>query len=157
MAFPFGHGLSYTRFAWGEATIASPVTVVDLEAGEPVSVTVPVRNIGDRPGSEVVQAYVGSDEPNLMRPTKELRGLAKVRLEPGEEQLVELLLDHRAFAYWDPGDPTWPDRVDSSPVAAGGGGDRRTEAGWVVDPGIYRVHLGASSTNVRSVLAVTFS
>ena len=157
VAFPFGHGLSYTRFAWGEATISSPATVADLKAGESVLVSVPVRNTGDRSGSEVVQAYVGSDGPRLMRPTKELRGLAKVRLEPGEEQLVELFLDYRAFAYWDPGDPTWPERMDSSPVAAGGGGDRRTEAGWVVDPGVYRVHLGASSTNVRSVLTVTLS
>ncbi len=154
VAFPFGHGLSYTRFEWGDATVDGPDTVVDLEAGRPVRVTVPIRNVGDRAGSEVVQAYVGCEAPRLSRPPKELRGLAKVRLEPGEEAVVELVFDHRAFAVWDPGDPGWEDRVDASPVAAGGGDDRRTEAGWVVDPGTHRIHLGASSADVRATLAV---
>ena len=157
VAFPFGHGLSYTRFEWGEPTVTAPETVAALEAGQPVVLAVPVRNVGSRPGSEVVQAYVGCDAPRLAGPAKELRGLAKVRLEPGGEATVEVVLDHRAFAYWDPGDPTWVDGVDASPVAAGGGDDRRTEAGWVVDPGTHRIHLGASSADVRAVVAVGLS
>ena len=152
VAFPFGHGLSYTRFEWGTPVVDGPATVADLEAGRPVVVTVPVRNVGDRAGSEVVQAYVGCDAPRLSRPLRELRGLAKVRLAPGEERRVELVLDHRAFAYWDPGDPTHAERADSSPVAAGAGQERRTDAGWVVDPGIHRIHLGASSADTRAVV-----
>ncbi|MBJ29977.1 MAG: glycosyl hydrolase [Acidimicrobiaceae bacterium] len=154
VAFPFGHGLSYTRFEWGTPTVTGPVTVADLEAGGAVVVSVPVRNVGDRPGSEVVQAYVGCDAPRLASPARELRGLAKVRLEPGAETVVELAFDHRAFAHWDPGDPAWADRADASPVAAGGGAERRTEAGWVVDPGTHRIHLGASSAEVRATLSV---
>ena len=101
-----------------------------------------------------MQAYVGCDAPRLASPARELRGLAKVRLEPGAETVVELAFDHRAFAHWDPGDPAWADRADASPVAAGGGAERRTEAGWVVDPGTHRIHLGASSAEVRATLSV---
>jgi beta-glucosidase len=154
VAFPFGHGLSYTRFEWGTPTVDGPDTVAELEAGRPVVVTVQVRNVGDRAGSEVVQAYVESDAPRLSRPARELRGLAKVRLEPGEEQVVELVLDHRAFTYWDPGDPSFADRTSGAPVAAGAGVERRTVAGWVVDPGSHRIHLGASSADTRAVATV---
>ena len=154
VAFPFGHGLSYTRFEWGTPTLDGPDSVADLEAGRPVVVTVPVRNVGDRAGSEVVQAYVACDVPRLSRPVRELRGLAKVRLEPGEEREVDLVLDHRAFTYWDPGDPTHVERADASPVAAGSGEERRTEAGWVVDPGTHRIHLGVSSADTRAVVTV---
>ena len=154
VAFPFGHGLSYTRFEWGTPTVDAPDTVADLETGRPVVVTVPVRNVGDRAGSEVVQAYVGCDAPRLSRPARELRGLAKVRLEPGEEREVELVLDHRAFTYWDPGDPSYPERADAAPVAAGVGVERRAEAGWVIDPGSHRIHLGASSADTRAVAIV---
>jgi beta-glucosidase len=157
VAFPFGHGLSYTRFEWGEATVSAPATIAELTAGRPVVVSVPVRNVGHRTGSEVVQAYVGCDEARLMQPAKELRGLAKVRLSPGEQAVVEIVLDHRAFAHWDPGDPTWADRMDDSPVAAGAGHERRVEAGWVVDPGIHRIHLGASSADVRAVASVALA
>jgi beta-glucosidase len=154
VAFPFGHGLSYTRFEWGTPTVDAPDTVADLETGRPVVVTVPVRNVGDRAGSEVVQAYVGCDAPRLSRPARELRGLAKVRLEPGEEREVELVLDHRAFTYWDPGDPSYPERADAAPVAAGVGVERRAEAGWVIDPGSHRIHLGASSADTRAVAVI---
>ena len=154
VAFPFGHGLSYTQFEWGTPTVVGPDAVAELEAGQPVIVVVPVRNIGNRIGSEVVQVYVGCDAPRLSRPVRELRGLAKVKLEPGEERAVELVLDYRAFSYWDPGDPSFVDRADTSPVAAGVGRERRVEAGWVVDPGIHRIHLGASSADTRAVVAV---
>ncbi|MDG1464240.1 MAG: fibronectin type III-like domain-contianing protein, partial [Acidimicrobiales bacterium] len=81
-------------------------------------------------------------------------GLAKVRLEPGEEREVELVLDHRAFTYWDPGDPSYPERADAAPVAAGVGVERRAEAGWVIDPGSHRIHLGASSADTRAVAVI---
>ncbi|MDG2427288.1 MAG: glycoside hydrolase family 3 protein [Acidimicrobiales bacterium] len=154
VAFPFGHGLSYTQFEWGTPIVKGPDAVAELEAGQPVVVVVPLRNTGDRAGSEVVQVYVGCDDPRLSRPVRELRGLAKVKLEPGEERAVELVLDYRAFSYWDPGDPSFVERTDTSPVAAGVGKDRRAEAGWVVDPGIHRIHLGASSIDTRAVVVV---
>lgn len=154
VAFPFGHGLSYTDFDWGEPDVDGPSTVSALEEGELLVVKVPVRNIGQRPGSEVVQAYIGSDTPRLSRPGRELRGLAKVRLEPGEERVVELVLDHRSFAYWDPGDSTYEARLDRAPVAASQGVEPRTRAGWFVDPGWHQIYLGASSADIRSVLAL---
>lgn len=95
--FPFGHGLSYTTFAYDNLT-------VDKErfgAGEEVRVSVDVKNTGACQGKAVVQIYVGvkdvSDNP---RPVRVLADFAKVVLEPGETKTVEFSLDKRAFAYW---------------------------------------------------------
>ncbi len=129
--FPFGHGLSYTSFAFGE-----PEVGVD---GDRVTVSVPVTNTGDRRGSEVVQCYVGPPQPSrVVRPPKELKAFAKVVLDPGEQTTITLALDERAFAYWDPGDP----RADDA------------TPGWRVDPGTYTLHVGRSSADITSVLTV---
>ena len=98
VAFPFGHGLSYTTFRYDDAR-TSATTFADVDG---VTVTVDVTNTGDRAGSEVVQVYVRDVEASVQRPEKELRGFAKVRLEPGETRAVDVRLDPRAFAFWDP-------------------------------------------------------
>jgi beta-glucosidase len=91
--FPFGHGLSYTTFAYGEPAMRqTPGKVV---------VAVPVTNTGRRAGSEVVQLYVRAHSPRVPRPDRELAAFAKVRLAAGETRTVALELDDRAFAYWD--------------------------------------------------------
>jgi beta-glucosidase len=144
--FAFGHGLSFTTFELGEPTLSATV----YRPGETILVTVPVTNAGSRPGSEVVQCYVAPGSPRLARPPKELKAFAKVRLDPGEATAVELLLDHRAFAYWDPGQDDWsdvlahmPERLffSSPPVP-------RRERGWQVDAGSYEILIGRSSDDI---------
>ena len=102
--FPFGHGGSYTSFAWGPARLSAG----EVGPGERVTVTLEVTNTGDRRGSDVVQVYVDNGPSRLPRPRRELRGHAKVALAPGETRLVEVELAERSFATWDPGAPDSP-------------------------------------------------
>ncbi len=143
--YPFGHGLGYTTFDIGVPTTSGP----SFRPGGRLTVSVPVTNTGARAGSEVVQCYVAPASSRLARPPKELKAFAKVRLEPGETTTVELSLDDRAFAYWDPGQPDWDD-VSSrtlNMIAAGGGPERR-DAGWQVDSGRYELLVGRSSADI---------
>ena len=143
---------SYTTFS-----IGAPRVVATAIAGETVGVEVEVTNTGERRGSEVVQVYVEPVAPAMVRPRRELKGFAKVRLEPGESTTVAIELDARAFAYFDPADADW-DRVSAlSIVPAEGGGLHRTAAGWWVDPGEYGIAVGRSSRHEagRATLTLT--
>ncbi len=158
VAFPFGHGLSYATFAWGKAQLSEVPSLAEIADGATCTVTVPVTNSGDRAGSEVVQCYVAPEASVLARPPKELKGFAKVHLEPGESTEVSIDLGQRAFAYYDPGDPTWVERSIRVPVAAGGGRHgpgHRGQPGWYVDPGSYCLLLGASASDIRTNVALT--
>lgn len=97
--FPFGHGLSYTTFAYRDLTV---------EAGaDSVTVTFRVRNTGDRAGQEIAQVYVRDVAASHFRPDKGLQGFDKIALQPGEEKTVTLELDRRAFAFYDAGRKEW--------------------------------------------------
>lgn len=94
--FPFGYGLSYTDFAFSDLRLSTE-SITDQET---VTVTVTVKNTGNRPGKEVVQLYVGDEESSVFRPVRELKGFEKVELQPGEAKDVSFTLDKRSFAYW---------------------------------------------------------
>src|SRR6185369_15936862 len=126
--FPYGHGVSYTTFRYDHAR-ASETTLADVDG---VTVTVDVTNTGGRAGSEVVQVYVRDVEASVQRPEKELRGFAKVRLEPGETRAVDVRLDPRAFAFWDP-----------------------PRHGWVTEAGVFEILIGSSSAAIHAVIPVT--
>jgi beta-glucosidase len=131
--FPFGHGLSYTTFAFGEPVLdRTEVAPDELAAGGTVTVAVDVTNTGEVTGKAVVQVYVRDPECAVYRPDRELRAFAKVALAPGETTRVELALGQRAFAFWDVERP-----------------------GWSVEPGRYEVLVGASSRDLRGDAAVT--
>ena len=115
--FGFGHGLSFTSFEWSDATAEGSDT--DL------TVSVRVTNTGDRPGSDVVQVYVRDPESSVPRPHQELKGFAKVHLQPGASEVVSIPLDRRAFAVWD--------------VAA---------HAWLVEAGAFEIAVARSSTDV---------
>ena len=121
--FCFGHGLSYTTFELGEAVLSASA----IDAGEQVTVSMPLRNSGDRPGSTVVQVYVRPLGENLHRPERELRAFEKVRLEAGSETVVEIELGPEAFSAWDVPSHSWQ--------VVGGG---------------YEVLVGFSSADIRS-------
>ena len=124
VAFPFGHGLSYTTFGYGDATAS-------VTADGDVLVTVPVTNTGSVAGREVVQVYTSLADSVVERAPRELKGFAVVALEPGETRTVEVVLRRSELAYWDV-------RVD----------------GWIVESGEYVVEVGASSRDLRSRTSV---
>jgi beta-glucosidase len=97
--FEFGHGLSYTRFAYSDLRLEHD--------GGRVAASVVVRNAGARAGAEIVQLYVRERAPRLPRPDRELRRFAKVPLEPGEARRVSFELGPRDFASWDTGARGW--------------------------------------------------
>ena len=95
VAFPFGHGLSYTQFAYS-----------DLRA-DAHSATLTVTNTGDRAGAEIVQLYVAKPNAEIFRPAQELKAFAKVQLAAGESKTVPLTLDDKAFRYWNTRTDSW--------------------------------------------------
>jgi beta-glucosidase len=100
--FPFGYGLSYTTFTYGNLA----VTPAKTKDGR-VRVAFDVTNTGSRAGSEVAQVYVGDTHAKVPRPPKELKGFAKVSLAAGETQRVTVDLDRRSFSYYDVATKQW--------------------------------------------------
>ena len=118
VAFPFGHGLGYTTFDYAELT---------LEVGaDRVTVGCTITNTGDRRGSEIVQVYVGDRVAGVARPPRELKAFAKVDLEPGRSEQVQVVLSLRDFSYWS---------------------TRRH--GWHLEAGEFDISVGASSRDLR--------
>jgi beta-glucosidase len=101
--FPFGHGLSYTTFEYGNLELSAE----DFRDVDGLQVSLEVTNTGERPGKEVIQLYVSDPEAALPRPPKELKGFAKVALEPGETGMVTFKLEARDFSYYDPAYGSW--------------------------------------------------
>ena len=119
VAFPFGYGLSYTSFAYSNLQAASN------------GVTLTITNTGKRAGAEIVQLYVAKPGAEVLRPAQELKGFAKVQLQPGESKTVTIPLDDKAFRYWNT-------KTDS----------------WEVEGGSYELRVGASSADIRLTAVV---
>src|SRR5215217_190840 len=150
--FPFGHGLSYATFELGAPRLSADA----FSPGGSIAVEVEVVNTSERAGSEVVQLYVAPPAGELVRPPRELRAFAKVHLGAGERTTVRLELGDRAFACWDPGDPTWEallPRAGVSPMIRSDE-QRRTTGGWRIDPGTYVLHLGRSSADLPAAVSL---
>lgn len=94
--YPFGHGLSYTKFEYKNIKLSSK----KVKEGEKLTVTFTLKNIGDRAGAEVAQVYVCPPKSKIYKADRELKGFKKVYLEPGEKQKVSIELDERAFSYY---------------------------------------------------------
>lgn len=124
VTYPFGYGLSYATFDVHDATVAKT-------GPRDAEVTVTVTNTSDVAGAETVQVYVAPPKAKVARPVHELKGFAKVALEPGESKNVAIALDDRAFAYWS-------ERFDD----------------WHVEGGTYTVEVGVSSRDIVSRIDV---
>ena len=124
VAFPFGHGLSYTSFDYTDA-----VVTVNSAGGLDVSVT--VTNTGGVAGREIVQVYTSLLGSGVTRPPRELKAFTSVHLDTGASTRVTMTVERQDLAYWDI-------RVDS----------------WVVEGGTYTVDVAASSRDVRSTVTV---
>lgn len=123
--FPFGHGLSYTTFAYGKPSADKKTMTAD----DTISFTVNVKNTGTREGQEVVQLYISDKKSSLPRPIKELKGFKKVKLAPGEEKVVTLTIDRKALSFFD---------------------DTRHE--WVAEPGKFEAIIGSSSKDIKGIV-----
>jgi beta-glucosidase len=128
VAFPFGYGLSYTSFAYSNPRLSAE-TFTDADG---LTVSVDVTNTGAVAGKEIVQVYVHDRKSGLVRPPKELKGFAKVELQPGETKTVTVALDFRAFAYYHPG-----------------------YRQWITEDGEFDILIGASAADIRCTLAAT--
>ena len=100
--FAFGHGLSYTEFEYGEVNVSPKVS-----ANGVLKASVKVKNIGSRDGKEIVQLYIGEENPLLERPTKELKAFEKVSLAPGETKTVKFEIPVSYLAYFNADTHSW--------------------------------------------------
>jgi beta-glucosidase len=101
--YPFGFGLSYTRFEYDNLQVSPD----RFHENDIVTIRFTVKNTGDRRGAEVAQIYVGDVECSVPRPSKELKVFRKFELNPGEGITLSVELDNRAFSFWDPVSKTW--------------------------------------------------
>ena len=126
--FPFGYGLSYTTFAYSNLQVSSGT----LKDTDTLKVSVDITNTGNVAGKEIMQLYVHDKESKLIRPYKELKGFAKVALEPSETKTVSMTLDFRSFAYYHPGYKQ-----------------------WITEDGDFEILIGASAEDIRLRETVT--
>ena len=125
--FPFGFGLSYTKFSLSGLKVKQ-----NHKGNYSCRVTLGVKNCGEKAGAEVVQIYVRDPESDLIRPPKELKGFQKVFLQPGESRHLEFELNTRAFQYYDP-----------------------YRGDWRLEPGDFVIMAGNSSRDIQLKETIT--
>jgi beta-glucosidase len=120
--YTFGHGLSYTEYEYSNLRIVKE----PVKEGEPLLVSLTVKNIGKRKGMETVQLYIQDVQSSVERPVKELKGLRKIELEPNQNTLVQFELTKKDFSFWNP-----------------------ATKDWYLEKGKFILHIGASSSDIR--------
>jgi len=120
--FPFGHGLSYTKFEYGRPSLSSKI----LHQGSTIELVMAVTNVGSMSGSETVQIYVRDEKSRLPRPEKELVAFEKVALDAGETKHLRIELDRHAVGYFD--------------TAIGK---------WIAEEGVFKVLVAASAEDIK--------
>jgi beta-glucosidase len=125
--FPFGFGLSYSRFGYGDVELSRD----SISGDESVTVSVDVTNNGDRGADEVVQLYIHQVHGSASRPVRELKGFRRINLEPGAVERLDFQLGRSDLEYWNP-----------------------SRQAWVLDPAPYQVGVGGDST---AALTATFT
>lgn len=118
--YAFGHGLSYTTFAYGKPVLSAKTMTA---GGEALTVTVPVTNTGSREGAEVVQLYVGDDKASVLRPVKELKGFEKITLAPGETREASFSITPEMLSFFDAEAHEWRSEPGAFTLYIGGASD----------------------------------
>lgn len=119
--FAFGHGLSYTTFQYGKPSLSDK----NMTADGKLTVSIPVTNVGNREGKEVVQLYIGDDKCSVLRPQKELKHFEKIALQPGETKTVQFTITPKDLQFYD--------------------------NGWKTEPGKFTIYIGSSSRDIRGI------
>ncbi len=130
VAYPFGHGLSYTSFEYSGIKLSKK----KAKEGDKITVSFKLKNTGALDGAEVAQVYVSAPESKLYKAEKELKGFRKVFLKAGEEKTVKIELDERAFSYYNV-----------------------NICDWHAESGEYTVLVGSSSRDIRLTSALTLT
>jgi beta-glucosidase len=120
--YPFGFGLSYTSFEYKDVKISKD----KFKENDEIRVSVTLTNTGKMEGSEGIQLYIEDTESSVSRPLKELKGFTKVSLKPGETRQICMLLNKKAFSFWD------PETKD-----------------WFAEKGKFKIHIGSSSADIK--------
>lgn len=121
--FPFGFGLSYTTFSYSSLRLSAS----EISSADSLQISIDITNTGKVAGKEIAQLYLRDTQARLVRPEKELKGFAKVQLEPGETKTVTFTIEREALAYFD-------DRLHA----------------WVCEAGDFEALVGASSADIRA-------
>jgi beta-glucosidase len=121
--FPFGFGLSYTKFTYGKAKADK----INMNSDGTISINIPVKNTGNVRGKEVVQLYIHDEKSSELRPEKELKAFQKIELAPGEEKIVSFKIDKNSLRFFSDG-----------------------KKQWVAEPGKFSALIGSSSRDIRS-------
>jgi len=125
--FPFGYGLSYTTFAYCNPVVSA----TRFRDSEGLKVSIDIDNTGDVAGKEIVQVYIKDMKSKLIRPPKELKGFAKISLEPGEQKTIDFKFDQRAFSYYHP-----------------------SYRQWITEDGEFEILIGASAEDIKYTIKV---
>ncbi|MNK04175.1 Periplasmic beta-glucosidase precursor [compost metagenome] len=120
--YPFGYGLSYTQFKYGEVKLSK----ASMKANETVFAEVEITNTGKMAGDEIVQLYLRDDISSLARPIKELKGFKRISLRPGETQKVSLPITSRSLEFWKDGK-------------------------WITEAGSFTVMMGPNSEELKTI------
>lgn len=121
--FCFGHGLSYTKFEYGEMAVSNK----EMHKDSSISICIPVTNIGKVDGAEIVQLYIRDKKSSVERPYKELKGFKKLFIPAGETVMAEFKIDSDALSFYD------------------------ETKGWVAEPGKFEIHIGASVSDIKDI------
>jgi beta-glucosidase len=119
--FPFGYGLSYTRFEYSDLQLSAD----KLNPGGFITATVTVTNKGSVDGAEVVQLYIEDEVRTITPPAKELKGFRKLMLKAGESSRVEFRIDTELLKFWN------------------------ADLKWVAEAGRFKVHVGSNSRDTQ--------
>ena len=119
--FAFGHGLSYTTFQYGKPSLSDK----NMTADGKLTVSIPVTNVGNREGKEVVQLYIGDDKCSVLRPQKELKHFEKIALQHGETKTVQFTITPKDLQFYN--------------------------NGWKTEPGKFTIYIGSSSRDIRGM------
>ncbi|KKK26559.1 beta-glucosidase J [Aspergillus rambellii] len=132
--FPFGYGLSYTSFSRSDLILNTTPEQPKIGDGEPITATVTVTNTGKVAGAETVQLWVIPPSTNVNRPVRELKGFAKVTLEPGEQKTVDIVVEKKlATSWWDEKREMWASEKGRYEVLITGTGEETLKSSFTVE------------------------